>query len=250
MTQKHIGIGVCVITNSFHLCWPLVGLVYQQFAVGVEEQHRVFVSFLEDPAAAVLAVYLGLDVFAADFLLGQHLVVLVEDLQVGVAVHIVDDGVHQVAADGVANHIDVICVVDVFVHHYDIGDVIVIPVGVAVDPEAWPEDGARRQRVPVDGAHMNHMVMIGVVEVGGGVHMAVRRGHRSRMAGAGICVAGVILRVHGAASAGASVAGRGGIAAVAVARAIAWAVNCAAATRGAICVCLRARCRTVGGGVA
>lgn len=119
-----------------------VGLVYQQFAVDVEEQHGVFVFLFEDPASTVLAVYLCLDVFVADFLFGEQFVAVVEHLEVGLAVNIVDDSVHEVAADCVTYHINIVGVMDVFVHNGYVSHMIVVPVGVAVYPEAGPEDWA------------------------------------------------------------------------------------------------------------
>lgn len=178
-----------------------VGLVDQQLTVDIDEEHRVFVMFLEDPAASVLAVYLSLDVFAADFLFGEELVVLVEYLHVGLAVHIIHDGVHQVVADGVADHVNIICLFDIFVYHNDFGDVVVVPVAVAVQPESRPEDWARGYGMPYNRAHVYDSMVIWMVEVGCRVHRSVRRRHGAGLSGACVVVTGsAVLRVDIAAS--------------------------------------------------
>ena len=158
-------------------CNSLVCFVYQQFAVDKEEKHRVLVSFLEYPASTILAVDFGLDILVADLLLSKQFVVLVENLEVGIAVTVVDDGIHDVSTDGVAYHIDIIGILDVFVYNHHISHMIVIPVGVAVEPEARPEEGARRYGMPDDGVHVDHVVMIGMVEVGCRMHGAMRWRH-------------------------------------------------------------------------
>ena len=106
----------------------LISLIYQQFAVDVDEEHRVFVSLFEYPASAVLAVNLCLYVFPADFLFGKQFVVVVEHLQICVAIHVVDNGIHYVSAYCVTDHVYVIGVVNVFVYYYNICHMIVIPV--------------------------------------------------------------------------------------------------------------------------
>lgn len=150
-----------------------IGFVYQKFAVDIEEEHWVFVSFLENPAATILAVNLCLDVFAAYFLLSQKFVVLVEYLEVGVTVTIVDYGIHYISADGIADHINIVGVFYIFVHHRDVGYMIVVPVGVAVEPETGPEERTWRYGNPDDGAHVDHVMVIWMMEVGSRMHGAM-----------------------------------------------------------------------------
>lgn len=155
----------------------LICLVNQQLTACVDEQHRVFVFLLEDPAATILTINLSLDILAAYLLLGKKFVVLVEDLQIGVAVTVIDYGIHDVATDSIADHVYIISIFHISVNHGDISDMVVIPIRVAVEPEARPEEGARRYRGPDDGMHVDHVVMVGVMEVWGRMHGAVRRGH-------------------------------------------------------------------------
>ncbi len=96
----------------------------------------------------------------------------------------------------------------IFVNHYDIGYMIVIPVGVAVEPESRPEYWARRHRVPEDWVHVYHVVMVGMVEVGRGMHGAMRRRHMAGTAGACVTVARMVLRIYGASSASVVSVGR------------------------------------------
>ena len=72
---------------------------------GVEEEEGVFVAFFHNPATTVFRVDFDFAVFAADLLFGQEFVVAVVDLEVGVAVGVVDEGVHVVAAEGVGDKV-------------------------------------------------------------------------------------------------------------------------------------------------
>ena len=169
-----------------------VGFVDQELAVSVEEEHGILVVALEDPATAIFTVYLHLSILPAYLMLGQQTVVLVIDLQVGVAVDVVDNGVHQVAADGIADHVDIVGFAHIAVHYDHIGDMVVIPVGVAVHPEARPIEGTGMDMDPYDGAHMYHVVMIGVVEIGGRMHRSVRRRHGTTLAGTRIVMSRMV----------------------------------------------------------
>ena len=169
----------------------LVGFVDEELAVlGVEEEERIFVAFLHYPATAVFGVDFDFAVFAAYLLLGQEFVVLVVDLQVGVAVGVVDDGVHVVAAEGVGDEVEFIGVADVFSHHNHVGYVIVIPVAVAVDPEAGPVVGTWDKGIPEEPVAMNHAVVMGMPEIGCGVYGTMRGGQGAGVAGTGVAGSG------------------------------------------------------------
>ena len=164
-----------------------VGFVDEELAVfGVEEEERIFVALFHDPATTVFRVDLNLAVFAADALFGQEFVLAVVDLQVGVAVGVVDQGIHVVAAEGEGDEVEIVGVADVFSHYNDVGDMVVIPVAVAVDPEARPVVGARDEGVPVEAVAVDHAVMMGMPEIGGRMDGAVRGGHGAGMAWTGI----------------------------------------------------------------
>jgi len=148
----------------------LVGFVDEQLPVGcVEEEEGVFVAFFHYPAASVFGVHFHFAVFAAHLLFGQQFVVFVVDLEVGVAVGVVDEGVHIVAADGIGDEVHAVFFSDVFAHYDYIGHVVVVPVGVAAGPEAWPAEYADGAGVPEDRVAVDHAVVAGMPEVGGGV---------------------------------------------------------------------------------
>lgn len=167
----------------------LVGLVDEELTVGPDEEEGVFVVLLANPATAVLGIDNHVAVLAVDFLFGQQVVVLVVDLQVGVAV-VFDDGVHDVAADAVGDKVDVVGLLDIVVHHNHIGHVVVIPVAVAVHPEAGPVPGTWGQRIPEDGVAVDHIAVPGVVEVGGRVDRTYCGGHIAAGV-AGACIAAI-----------------------------------------------------------
>lgn len=144
---------------------------------------------LHDPATAVLLIDFHLAVFTADLLFSKELVVLVIDLDVGVAVGVIHEGVHIVTADSVGDEVHLVALLDILSHHDDIRHMVVIPVAVAVQPEARPVVRTRGEWIPVKGMAVNHAVMMGVPEVGSGVHRTMRgRYHAARVVGAGIAV--------------------------------------------------------------
>ena len=55
--------------------------------------------------------------------------------------------------------------------------------------------------MPDNGAHVDHVMMVGVVEIGSGVHWPMGGRHMARVAGACIAVSRMMLWVHCAASA-------------------------------------------------
>ena len=55
---------------------------------------------------------------------------------------------------------------------------VVVPVVVAVEPEARAMDGGRRNGIPEHRAHVDTGMMIRMVEVGGRMHRSGRRRHR------------------------------------------------------------------------
>lgn len=167
----------------------LVGLVDEELVVGPDEEEGVFVVLLANPATAVLGIDHHVAVFAVNLLFGQQVVVLVVDLQVGVAV-VFDDGVHDVAADAVGDEVNLVGLLHVVVHHNHIGHVVVIPVAVAVHPESGPVPGTRGQRIPEDGVAVHHIAVPGVVEVGGRVNRACCGGQIAAGV-AGACIAAV-----------------------------------------------------------
>ena len=54
--------------------------------------------------------------------------------------------------------------------------------------------------MPEDWVHVYHVVMVGMVEVGRGMHGAMRRRHMAGTAGACVAVARMVLRIYGASS--------------------------------------------------
>ena len=140
---------------------------------------------LADPASAALGIDDEVAVFAVDLLLGNEVVVLVVDLQVGITA-VADDGIHDVAADAVGNHIDIVGILDILAHHDDIGDMVVIPVAVAVEPEAGPVPRTGNQGFPEDGVAVDHIAVPGVIEVGSGMD-----GTAAGRQGAGMTRAGI-----------------------------------------------------------
>ena len=68
----------------------MVSLIYQELISSVDEQERILVVVLEYPASPVLSVYLQFLVLLVHHLLCQQLVILAVNLQVGLAVAVVD----------------------------------------------------------------------------------------------------------------------------------------------------------------
>ena len=93
------------------------------------------------------------------------------------AIGVVDEGVHIVATDSVSDEVYIISGSGILSYHHYVGNVIVIPVVVAVEPESGPEPRTRGKWIPVESVAMHHVVMAGVHEVGCGMHRTVRRGH-------------------------------------------------------------------------
>lgn len=142
-------------------------------AIGIEEEQGIFVAFLHNPATAVLCVNFHFAVFAAYLLLGQKFVVLIVDLDVGVAVRLVNQCVHIVTIDSVSDEVHLVGVADILAHYGNIGHVIVIPVAIAVQPESGPVVVVVEAGVPEQLVAMHHAVMMGMVEVGSRMHVAM-----------------------------------------------------------------------------
>ena len=165
--------------------WLSISFVDEEFAVVVEEEEWVLVAFLHDPAAAVFLVDLHDAVAVADFLLGEEVVVAVEDLQVGVAIG-EGEGIHVVVAHDVGYEVGVVIFADIFADHDDVADTMVMPVAMAVAPEARPIVDVERYGVPEDGVHVDAGVVDGVIEVGRRTHGSMGRRHGTGTACTGI----------------------------------------------------------------
>lgn len=158
----------------------LVCFVDEELAIGVDEEERIFVAVFEDPAAAILAIYFKLVVFATYSLLSKEVVVAVEHLHQVVAA-VAYHEIYQVAAHCEVNHIGVVVVAHVFANHYHIGGTVVVPVAVAVAPETVPAARMEGYGIPEAYVHVHHMMMVRMVEVGSRMdrtlsvrHMATR----------------------------------------------------------------------------
>lgn len=131
------------------MCRTLIGLVDEELTVlSVEEEERIFVAFFHNPATAILRVDFDFAVLAADALLGQKFVFAVVNLQIGVAVRIVYQGIHVVSTECIGDEIQFIVVAHILSYHIHIGHVIVIPVAVAIHPDAWPDVGSWNKGIP------------------------------------------------------------------------------------------------------
>ena len=171
----------------FNLFSISIGLVYQELAVGPDEEQCILLVLLAYPAAAVLAVDNHVAVFATHLLLGKQLVVLVVYLQIGMSVRVIDKGEHIVTTYSVCDKVDIVSLAGIVPHHNHIGHMVVIPIAVAVVPEAGPEVWAWGERIPIQAVAMHYMVMMRVHEVGCGVHRAMRGRHvTARVARMGI----------------------------------------------------------------
>lgn len=122
----------------------------------------------------------------------EELVVDVVDLHICSSV-VVDYCIHYVAADSEGDHVDIVSFSYILANDDDIGDMVIIPIGVAVDPEARAEDGARRDPVPMDVVHVHHAMVIGVVEVRGRVDRSVSRRDMTGMTGTSIAVTRIVV---------------------------------------------------------
>lgn len=112
-------------------------------------------------------------------------------MQIGLPVAVVDDGVHQVAADDVADHVDIVGLLDIVVDYVDVGHMVVIPVGVAVEPESGPVEWTGMYVYPYDGVHVDESMMMGMVEVWRGMHRTVGGRHGAGPAGPGVSMTGL-----------------------------------------------------------
>lgn len=147
-----------------------VGFVDKQLSISIEEEEGISVFFLHDPTTAVLSVNFHFAVFAAYLLFGKEFVVLVVDLDIGVSVSFVDKSVHVVAIDSVSDEVHLVVFSGVLSYQNHVGHVIVIPIAVAVDPEARPMPVVIAAGIPVELVAVHHAVVMGMVEVGSGVH--------------------------------------------------------------------------------
>lgn len=107
------------------------------------------------------------------------------------AIGVVDEGVHIVATDSVSDEVYIISGSGILSYHHYVGNVIVIPIVVAVEPESRPEPRTGRKWIPVESVAVHHVMMARVHEVGCRVHRTVRRGHvTTRVARVGISTCG------------------------------------------------------------
>ena len=153
---------------------------------------------LADPASTTLGVDDQIAVFAVDFLFGKQVVFLVVDLQVGLAA-VADDGIHHIAANAEGEHVNVVGLLDVVAHDDNISHMVVIPVAVAVEPEAGPIPWTQGQGIPEEGMAVDHIAVPRVVEVRGGMDGSVCRGQGAGVTGTGIAATadiGVRRRAH------------------------------------------------------
>lgn len=144
---------------------PLICLVDKQLSVSVEEEQWVFVVLLHNPASAVLTIDFHLAVFLVHLLFSQKLVVLVEYLEVGMAVRIFYEGVHILSTYCVGNHFYIILFVYILFHYHEVSWMIVVPVAVAVIPESIVVEVAEWQWIPIYRVAVDHAVVNRVPEV-------------------------------------------------------------------------------------
>ena len=148
------------------MCRTLIGLVDEELTIlSVEEEERIFVAFLHNPATAILRVDFDFAVLAAHLLFGQELVISVVNLEVGVAIGVVDQSIHIVSTHGVGDQIQAVGLLDILAHHNHIGYMIVEPVAIAIHPEARPVVGSRDERIPVESVAVDHAMVMGMPEV-------------------------------------------------------------------------------------
>lgn len=169
----------------------LVGFVDVELAIGIEEEESIFVAFLHNPATAILCVNFHLAIFAADLLFGKELIALVVDLDVGMAIGVVDQCIHIVAIDCVGDKVHLVGIVNISSYDNNICHMIIVPVAIAVEPEARPVVVMVAARIPVDWVAVHHAVMMRMIEVGSRMHWMMRGRHRSvGMTGASISTFG------------------------------------------------------------
>lgn len=125
---------------------------------------------LHNPASAVLSINFHLAVLAANLLLCEKFVILVVYLDVGVAIGIVHESVHIVAANCIGDELNVVAFLHILANHNDVGDMVVIPIAIAIQPESGPIKGSGRERIPKEGMTMHHAVMMRMPEIRCWVH--------------------------------------------------------------------------------
>ena len=118
-------------------------------------------------------------------------------MQIGVAVGVVDESIHIITTNGIGNKVDIVGGAGVFSYYNHIGDMVVVPVVVAVEPESRPEPRTWGEWIPIESVAVHHVMMAWVHEVWCGVHGTMRGRHRT-VGVAGTCISASRSRSHSA----------------------------------------------------